>query len=95
MNTLFRDLIASGKVVIYLDNILIFTKTLEEHREITRRVLEILRKNHLYLKPEKCDFEQHSIEYLGMIVEEGVIRMDPSKVAAITDWPKPTKKREL
>ena len=95
MNTLFRDLIASGKVVIYLDDILIFTRTLEEHREIVRQVLKVLRDNHLYLKPEKCDFEQSSIEYLGMIVEEGVIRMDPAKVAAITDWPKPTKKREL
>ena len=51
-------------------------RTLEEHREIVRQVLEVLRDNHLYLKPEKCDFEQSSIEYLGMIVEEGVIRME-------------------
>ncbi|VDC05060.1 unnamed protein product [Peniophora sp. CBMAI 1063] len=86
MNTLFRDLIASGKVIIC---------TLEEHRDIVHQVLKILRDNHLYLKPKKCDFEQSSIEYLGMIVEQGVIRMDPAKVAAISDWPKPTKKREL
>ena len=95
MNSLFGDLIASGKVVIYLDDILIFTETIEEHREVVRQVLEVLRQNHLYLKPEKCEFEQTSIEYLGMIVEEGKVRMDPAKVAAIRDWPTPTKKRDL
>ena len=95
MNSLFGDLIASGRGVIYLDDILIFTESLEEHRQVVRQVLEVLRKNHLYLKPEKCEFEQRSIEYLGMIVEEGNVRMDPAKVAAIREWPTPTKKRDL
>ena len=60
--------------------------SLEEHRRVTREVLKILRENKLYLKPEKCEFEQPSIEYLGMIVEEGRVRMDPAKVAAVADW---------
>jgi len=45
-------------VVVYLDDILIFTETIEEHRKITRRVLELLEKNKLYLRPDKCEFER-------------------------------------
>ena len=74
MNELFRDLIHAGVVVVYLDDILIFTNTIEEHRRVTREVLRILRENKLYLKPEKCEFERLSIEFLGMIVEEGRVR---------------------
>src|SRR6201986_2518894 len=95
MDYLFRELITLGKLVIYLDDILIFTKTLEEHRKIIRQVLQILRDNHLYLKPEKCDFEQNSVEYLGMIIGQNTITMDPKKIKAVEAWPIPTKKRDL
>ena len=57
MNDIFRDMIAEGVVCVYLDDILIFTKTLLEHRKITQRVLECLREYNLCLKPEKCKFE--------------------------------------
>lgn len=95
MNKLFRDLIHTGTVVVYLNDILIFTKLLEEHHRVTREVLHILRKNKLYLKPEKCEFEQPRIKYLNMIVEEGRVHMDPAKVAAITSWPEPKCKKDL
>lgn len=95
MNDIFRDLINRGVVVVYLDDILIFTRTLEEHRRITQEVLQILRANRLYLKAEKCEFEKESIEYLGMVISEGSVAMDPTKVAGIMDWPVPTKKREV
>jgi hypothetical protein len=95
MNDIFRDLINDGKVVVYLDDILIFTKSLEEHQRVVRRVLQILRENNLYLKPEKCEFEQTKIEYLGLIISEGHVAMDPVKVKGILDWPAPTTKREL
>ncbi|VDC02739.1 unnamed protein product [Peniophora sp. CBMAI 1063] len=58
-------------------------------------VLCILRENKLYLKPEKCEFEQTKIEYLGMIVEEGHVRMDSAKVKAVAKWAIPTHKKEL
>ena len=58
MNDIFQELIAEGVVVVYLDDILIFTETLEQHREITRRVLKLLEENQLFLKPDKCEFEQ-------------------------------------
>ncbi|SJL19037.1 uncharacterized protein ARMOST_22644 [Armillaria ostoyae] len=95
MNDIFKDLIATGKVTVYLDDILIFSKTLEEHRKITRRVLELLRKHKLFLKAEKCEFEVLETEYLGVIISEGSICMDPVKLAGIAEWPVPTKKKEL
>ncbi|SJL14660.1 uncharacterized protein ARMOST_18125 [Armillaria ostoyae] len=95
MNDIFKDLISEGKVTIYLDDILIFTKELDEHRRIVQRVLQKLRENKLFLKAEKCEFEVLETEYLGVIISEGQIRMDPVKLAGIAEWPTPTKKKEL
>jgi len=52
-----------GVVVVYLNDILIFMETLEEHRRVTRRVMELLWKHNLFLKPEKCEFEKIEVEY--------------------------------
>ncbi len=95
MNDIFKDLIASGDVTIYLDDILIMSKTKAEHRRITREVLKILRKHKLSLKAEKCEFETLKTEYLGVIISEGSIRMDPVKIAGIAAWPVPVKKVQL
>ena len=83
MNDIFHDLITEGVVCVYLDNILIFTKTLEEHHRVTHLVLECLREYKLFLKPEKCEFERTRIEYLGLIISEGQVEMDPVKVAGV------------
>jgi len=69
MNEIF-NMISEGIVVVYLDDILIFTKTLEEDREVTRRVLKRLSEHKLFLRPEKCEFEKTKIEYLGLIISE-------------------------
>jgi hypothetical protein len=95
MNHLLQDLIARGKVAVYLDDILIFTKDLLEHCEIVKEVLQILRENKLYLKPAKCEFEKEEMKHLGMIIRNGQVRMDPAKVAAIADWPIPKNKKEI
>ncbi len=95
MNDIFKDLITSGKVTIYLDNILLMSKTKEEHCQIMWEVLKTLRKHKLFLKAEKCEFEVLETEYLGVIISEGSIRMDPIKIKGILDWPTPTKKKEL
>lgn len=89
MNKLFRDLIHAGVVVVYLNNILIFMKTLEEHQWVIREVLRILQENKIYLKPEKCKFEQSSIEFFGMIVEKDHVRIDPAEIKAVADWATP------
>jgi hypothetical protein len=67
MNDIFSDMISEGVVVVYLDDILIFTKDLDEHRWITQRVLGRLAEHELYLRPEKCEFEKTRIEYLGLM----------------------------
>ena len=93
MNDIFHDLIMDGTVCVYLDDILIFTKTLEEHRKIVKIVMERLQEYKLYLRPEKCDFEQSKIEYLGLIISEGKVEMDPVKVAGVAEWPAPENKK--
>ena len=70
-------------MVVYLDDILIFMETLEEHWRVTRRVMELLRKNDLFLKPEKCEFEKTELEYLGVIISQNSVKMDPVKVAGV------------
>ncbi len=95
MNNIFKDLITSSAITVYLDDILIMSKTKEEHRRITCEVLKVLRKNKLFLKAEKCEFETLETEYLGVIISEGSIRMDPVKIAGIAEWPVPAKKQQL
>jgi hypothetical protein len=89
MDTQFADIIATGHVVIYLDDILIFAETLRELTQLTHRVLQRIQDLDLFLRPTKCSFNQTSVEYLGLIISEGEIRMDPVKLKAIQDWPLP------
>src|SRR5258705_10258123 len=72
-----------------MDDILIFSETLEEHRCVVREVLEIIRNNCLYLKAEKCEFEQPKIDYLGLKIAFDKIAMDAVKVQGVVDWPTP------
>ena len=95
MDDIFEELISDGVVVVYLDDILIFTKTLEEHRRVVKRVLGILQENNLFLKPEKCEFEKTEIEYLRVVISENSVRMDPVKVSGVSEWPVPSSKKEV
>src|SRR5467141_4042313 len=96
MNDIFQELIDEGVVVIYMDNILIFGGwTKEEHHAIVVWVLDILRRHRLYLKAEKCTFGQPTVEYLGLILSEGRVEMDPVKVASVRDWPTPRNVTEV
>lgn len=71
-------------------NILIAADTLEELERITKKVLKKLEQNDLFLKPKKCAFAQTEVDYLGFIIIQGKIKMDPAKLAGIKDWPTPT-----
>jgi hypothetical protein len=95
MNTIFVDLVAAGKVAVYLDDILIYSTTPSEHRDTTHEVLRRLRAHDLYLRPEKCEFDRDEVEYLGLVIRQGQVTMDPIKVQAITRWPAPRNLREL
>jgi hypothetical protein len=76
-------------VVAYLDDILIYSKTLEEHEEHVRTILAELRKHELYAKESKCEFFKRSVTFLGFIVTDQGIKVDPRKVAAAKEWPVP------
>jgi len=89
MNNIFRTLIAEGIVVVYLDDILIFTRTEEEHERVVRRVLEVLVEHKLFLRPEKCEFHWKEIEYLRLVISENKVMIDPVKVAGVCNWPTP------
>ena len=84
MNHLFHKLIDEGYITIYMDDILIHTSddsTL--HRCVVKNVLHIPAANNLYLKPQKCQFEVTKVEYLGVIIREDSIAMDPVKVQGV------------
>jgi len=95
MNDIFRTLIAEGIVVVYLDDILIFTQMEEEHEQAVRRVLEVLAEHKLFLRLEKCEFHQKRIEYLGLVISENKVEMDPVKVAGVRDWPTPENRTDV
>ncbi|THH06470.1 hypothetical protein EW145_g4066 [Phellinidium pouzarii] len=95
MNDIFYDLITKGVVIIYIDDILIFTETMEENDEVVEEVLRRLLENDLFLKPEKCKFGQMSVEFLGIRIGNGEIQMVEEKVQGVRDWPVPTKLKEV
>jgi len=95
MNNIFWNLIAEGIMVVYLDDILIFTKTKEEHEQAVRRVLQVLKENKLFLRPEKCEFCKQRIEYLGLVISENEVSMDLVKVAGVREWPTPENKTDV
>jgi len=95
MNQTFQKEIAEGWMIVYMDDILIFSKTLEENQKRTRRVLEIIRKETLFLKPEKCTFDAQEVDYLGMIIRPGQVAMDPAKLSSISQWQTPSSVKEV
>jgi len=83
MDILFRELIMSGKIVIYMDDILIFSQTMDEHRNVVKQVLQILADNKLSLHSKKCKFHQTKIEYLGVILSQDNMETDPTKTKGV------------
>eukprot|EP00253_Pinus_taeda_P026745 PITA_26745 len=88
MNEMLKEYI--GKfVTVYLDDIFIFSKTKEEHFRHVRKVLEKLQQNKLLINLKKYTFLQRELIYLGFVIAENELKMDPEKVAAIVNWPSP------
>lgn len=94
VNDILRDML-NLFVFVYLDDILIFSKSKKEHILHVRQVLQRLLENQLFVKAEKCDFHQSSVSFLGFIIDTGGIRMDPSKVNAVMNWPVPSDRKQL
>ena len=94
MNEVLRPLIGQF-IVVYFDDILVYSKSQEEHLNHLRSVFELLRKHKLYGKLEKCDFMVPNVVFLGYVVSKEGISMDPSKVEAIKSWPTPSSITEV
>ena len=88
MNTVFATEI-NRFILVYLDNILIFSESIEEHWEHLRTALERLRKARLYGRIQKCDFLKTRVDYLGYEVSERGVHASPEKVKAVVNWPRP------
>jgi hypothetical protein len=88
LNDIFRPFLEQF-VIIYLDDILVFSKNASDHEIHVLKVLQILRDHNLCAKLEKCEFSTFQTEFLGYIVSSSGISMDPSKVKAVTEWPSP------
>ena len=78
-----------------MDNVLVASRDKKKHQQATHELLDILEANDLFLKPEKCVWEQPRVDFLGLILEEGVMRMDPAKIAGIATWPTPTSIKQV
>ena len=94
MNHYLRQYLGKS-VLCYLDDILIYSKTEEEHLEHLRQVLTILRTQKLFAKASKCDFGRVEVQFLGFRVREDQIRKDEEKVSAVRNWPEPKTVREI
>ena len=94
MNDIFRDLLDIC-VVVYLDDILVYSRNAEEHEQHLRQVLQRLKEHQLYARPSKCTLFASSIEYLGHIIDGNGMRPNPRLVQAITEFPRPKTLKEL
>ena len=87
-HSIFREYL-DDFIIIFLDDILVYSKGLGDHIHHVRQTLEILRQNSLYAKVSKCAFFQSSVEYLGHVVSAAGLPLDPAKVQAVRDWKVP------
>ena len=94
MNRVFKDFLDTF-VIVFIDDILIYSKTEEEHEEHLRKVLETLRVHKLYAKFSKCEFWLKQVSFLGHVVSKDGVSVDPAKIEAVTSWPRPTTASEV
>jgi len=94
MNDIFSNLL-DVYVVIYLDNILIYSNNMSKHYQHVKEVLKCLHKTCLYAKAEKCKFHSESVEYLGYILSPSSLTMFNNTVKIIQDWPEPKKVKNI
>ncbi len=94
LNDIFHPLLDRG-VIIYIDDILVYSTNKEEHEATCKEVFKILKKHSLYLKAAKCDFNKDKIGFLGFVVRNGEVSMEEGKLQAVRDWPAPKTVKEV
>lgn len=94
MNDIFRPFLRRF-VIVFFDDILIYSPSLEAHAEHLMEVLGILRQNNFFIKLSKCTFCSSKVDYLGHIISNGLLHADPSKIEAMVVWPRPKTLKQL
>src|SRR6266576_1190452 len=94
MNNIFHDYLDKF-VIVYLDDILIYSKTKEEHLKHLRTILETLKKHKLHAKDTKCELIKQCVKYTGYFIFEKGITVVPRKINTIRDWSAPTNVSEV
>ena len=94
MNDIFRELIDTS-LIVYMDDVLVYSKNHEDHEQHLRQVLSLMREHKLRARVHKCRFLQEEVDYLGYIVGKGQVKVDPRKLEAIRNWPPPRDVHEL
>ena len=94
MNEIFADML-DVCVIIYLDDILIYSDNMSQHKAHVKEVLRRLWKNGLYASLPKCEWHKDEVEYLGYILTTEGLRMDQKKIQTILDWPEPCKVKDV
>ena len=89
MNKLLRDLINTGKVAAFINDVIVGTKTEEGHDEVVAEVIRRLEENNLHVKPEKCKWKVKEVRFLGVVIGPKGIKMVKVKVKGVLEWPTP------
>ena len=89
MNEILRDLINTGKVASFIDDVIVGTEEGEEHNEIVEEVIRRMEENDLYMKLEKCKWKMREVGFLGVVIGRDGIKMEEEKVRTVLDWPTP------
>ena len=94
MNTIFASLLRKC-VLVFMDDILIYSNTLEDHVQHLSQVFQIIKQHHFLIKKSKCSFAQRDIEYLGHVISGKGVATEPSKIVVVQQWPTPSNIKQL
>ena len=95
MNKILRDLISKGKVVAFVDDMLVGTETEERYNKIVEEILKRLEENDLYVKPEKCVQKVRRVGFLEVVIEPNGIEIEKEKVGGVLSWPEPKNVKDV
>ena len=88
MNDILRNLIDTGDIVAFMDNILVGTENKKKHNKIVEEVLKRMEESNLYIKPEKYVWKVKEIDFLGLVIGTEEIKIKEEKIAGVLEWPR-------
>jgi len=95
MNDLFRDMVNQGNMATFIDDITVTTDTEKGHNEIVEKVLKRLEENDLFVKPEKCRWKVREVDFLGVVIRPGEVRMQKEKMDGVLSWLTPRSTKDM